>query len=73
MRCVLCKGEMKEGKINLPLDLKESFILIKGVPALVCEQCGEYFVSDEILRKLEQVVEEAKSRNVEVEILQFAA
>ncbi|HEX30572.1 TPA: type II toxin-antitoxin system MqsA family antitoxin [Candidatus Poribacteria bacterium] len=73
MKCVLCKGEMKEGKVNLPVDLEERFILVKSVPALICEQCGEYFISDEVMRKLELIVEEAKSRGVEIEILRFAA
>ena len=73
MRCVFCKGEMRKGKVNVPVDLGDRFILIKGVPALVCQECGEYFVSDEVMKKLESIVEEAKSRNVEVEILRFAA
>jgi hypothetical protein len=32
MRCVFCKGEMKEGEVNVPVDLKGCFILIKGGP-----------------------------------------
>ena len=73
VRCVFCKGEMREGKVNVPVDLGDRFILIKGVPALVCQECGEYFVSDEVMKRLESIVEEAKSRNVEIEILRFAA
>ena len=40
MLCILCKGDMKNGKVNFPVDAKEHFILIKGVPAQICEQCG---------------------------------
>ena len=73
VRCVFCKGEMREGEVNVPVDLEDRFILIKGVPALICQECGEYFVSDEVMERLESIVEEAKSRNVEIEILRFAA
>jgi len=73
VRCVFCKGEMREGEVNVPVDLEDRFILITGVPALICQECGEYFVSDEVMKRLESIVEEAKSRNVEIEILRFAA
>ena len=43
MQCILCKGDMKNGKVNFPVDTDENFILIKGVPAKLCEQCGEFF------------------------------
>jgi YgiT-type zinc finger domain-containing protein len=73
MICVMCKGELTPGKINFPVDLASNFILIKDVPALVCEQCGEYFIDDTIAGRIEEIVQKARSSDVEIEILRFAA
>ena len=73
MLCILCKGDMKNGKVNFPVDAEENFILIKGVPAQICEQCGEYFLKDDVAEIIERIVKKAKRKNVELEILKFAA
>jgi len=73
MLCVLCKGEMKSGKVNFPVDEEDNFILIKGVPAEICEQCGEVFLKDDVAAAIEEIAKTAKATNVEFEILRFAA
>jgi len=73
MLCVLCKGEMKSGKVNFPVDEEDNFILIKGVPAEICEQCGEVFLKDDVAAAIEEISKTAKATNVEFEILRFAA
>jgi len=73
MLCVLCKGEMKSGKVNFPIDEEDNFILIKGVPAEICGQCGEVFLKDDVAAAIEEIAKTAKATNVEFEILRFAA
>ena len=73
MQCILCKGDMKNGKVNFPVDTEENFILIKGVPAKLCEQCGEFFLKDDVAEAIEAIVKKARGTNVEFEILKFAA
>ena len=73
MVCAMCKAEMKQGSVNFPVDLESNFILIKEVPAYICEQCGEYFLGDDVAEAIEEIVEKAKVSNVEFEILRFAA
>ncbi|MEA3361282.1 MAG: type II toxin-antitoxin system MqsA family antitoxin [Thermodesulfobacteriota bacterium] len=73
MFCALCKGKIKNGRVNFPVDVGNNFILIKDVPALVCEQCGEYFLEDDVAGVIEEIINDAKSSNVEFEILKFAA
>ena len=73
MFCALCKGKMKNGRVNFPVDVGNNFILIKEVPALVCEQWREYFLEDDVAGVIEEIVNKARSSNVEFEILKFAA
>ena len=59
--------------INFPVDLKTRFVLIKEVPALVCDQCGEFFIDDEIHIQIENIIKKVKKANVELEVVKFAA
>jgi YgiT-type zinc finger domain-containing protein len=74
MRCVLCKqGETRPGNVTVTLQRGETTVIIKGVPAEVCENCGEYYLAEEVTEKVLSMAEEAAKKNAEVEILRFAA
>jgi len=74
MRCILCKqGNTKSGMVTVTLQRGDTIVIIKGVPAQVCENCGEYYLNDEITERVLSMAEEAVKKNVEVEILRFAA
>jgi len=51
----------------------ETTVLIKAVPAEVCANCGEYYLSEEITDRVMAKAEEAVAHGAEVEILRFAA
>ena len=74
MKCVICKhGETHPGHVTVTLKRGESTILFKNVPAEVCENCGEYYLSDEITGQLMERAEEALQHGAQVEIVRFAA
>ena len=74
MRCVICKqGETHEGMVTVPLQREESTIIFKNVTAQVCENCGEYYLSEETTNRLLAQAEQAVSRGTEVEIVRLAA
>lgn len=74
MRCVLCKqGETKSGTVTVALLRGDTTVIIKGVPAEICENCGEYYLADDIAGRVLSMAEEAVKKNAEVEILRFAA
>ena len=74
MKCVLCKhGDTSAGQVTVTLQRGDSTIIIKGVPAEVCVNCGEYYLSESVTREVMKLAEEAVRKGVEVEILRFAA
>lgn len=74
MKCVICKlGETKKGSVTVTLERGETTVLIKNVPADICENCGEYYLSDEISERILKQAETAVTNNAEVEILRYAA
>lgn len=74
MKCVICKqGETHPGEVTVTLQRGVTTIIFKDVPAEICENCGEYYLSEEITEQVLSRAEEAVKSGAEVEILRFAA
>jgi YgiT-type zinc finger domain-containing protein len=64
---------MEEGCVTVTLQRDQSVIVIKNVPALVCENCGDYTLDEAVTSRIMDVAEQAVSNNAEIEVLQYAA
>ncbi len=74
MNCVICKhGTTKPGYVTATLQRGPTTVIFKEVPADICENCGEYYLSEEITGKLLERAEDAVKKGAEVEILKYAA
>jgi YgiT-type zinc finger domain-containing protein len=74
MACVICRqGEMHPGEVTVTLQRNDTIIVLKGVPAEVCDNCGEYYLSEAVTGIVLAKAEDAVKRGAEVEILRFAA
>ena len=74
MKCVLCRHDKtRPGTVTVTLQRDSAVIIIKDVPADVCENCGEYYLSESITRAVLRTAEESVRKGVEVEIVRFAA
>jgi len=74
MTCVICKnGEMAPGFATVTLQRPGTVVIIKEVPADICQNCGEYYLDEIAAQKVSELLEDAVKRNVEVEILRYMA
>ncbi len=71
MNCFMCKGETREKKVNYLVDLENTIIIIKGVPAKVCIKCGEQYFDDETTQNIEKIVNKLKDLSTEVTIINY--
>jgi len=71
MNCAQCKAKLDNGLANHIIDYNGHIIIVKNVPALMCHQCGEYFIEHEESLKLEVIVADAKQSQAEVTIINF--
>jgi YgiT-type zinc finger domain-containing protein len=70
----MCKhGMTQPGKVTVTLHRDETVVVIKEVPADVCQQCGEYYLDEMTTARIMAMAEEAVKHNVEVEVLRYAA
>ena len=74
MNCVICKtGQIAAGNAIVTLQRGETTIVIKNVPADVCDNCGEYYLSEEMAERVLELGESAVKKGVEVEVMRWAA
>jgi YgiT-type zinc finger domain-containing protein len=74
MNCAICKnGTTQPGHVTVLLQRGDTTVILKGVPADVCENCGEYYLSTEVTAQVLERAEAAVKNGAEVEILRFAA
>ena len=74
MKCVICKhGETKPGLVTVTLERGECIIVLKKVPAEICDNCGEYYLSDAVTEQVLEKAELAINNGAELEIIRYAA
>ena len=74
MNCPICKsGDTVAGYTTLTFEKASATVVVKGVPANICDNCGEAFVAEEIARKVHTVVNTEFKKGIELEVVHYAA
>jgi YgiT-type zinc finger domain-containing protein len=72
MKCTICKhGSTRRARVTVTLERDGATLVYKSVPADVCDNCGEQYISEKITRRLLLDAEKAIGSGVEVEIRGF--
>jgi len=69
--CPTCGGERSAGRTTFTAELGVGVVVVRQVPAQVCDQCGEAWIDDAVARRLEAIVEAARARGAEVEVVEW--
>ena len=74
MKCVICEqGETRPGKATVTLERGGTTVVIRGVPARVCGDCGEEYVDERTTAELLQTADAAAQVGVQVDIRDYIA
>ena len=72
MKCIICKhGETKPGTATVTLTRDQLTLVVKGVPAEVCQNCGEEYVEEDVAAQLLMVAEQAAQAGVQVDVREY--
>ena len=69
--CFFCKGEMKPGTTIHTVQLKNCVVVIKNVPCMKCEQCGEVVLSADTIEKIEHILQTVEKAVAEITVVNF--
>ncbi len=71
INCFYCKGQTIETTAKFIVDLRQCVVIVKNIPARVCQQCGETSYSSEVAHQ--KIVEAVKhSIMSEVAIIEYS-
>ena len=72
MKCPVCKvGETYPGVTTITLERDETVIVFRNVPADVCNNCGEAYLSEKVTSQLLSMAEDAYHNGVQVDVRTF--
>ncbi len=67
--CPVCHGGHKQpGTTTFTVDLGFGVVIVRDVPALVCDLCGADWLEDNVAEELELIVEQARIKHPVVEV-----
>jgi YgiT-type zinc finger domain-containing protein len=70
MECVICKnGRTSPGTTTVTLEKNGSIVVIKDVPAQICQNCGHYYLDEEMSGRILRIAQETVNKGVEVEVM----
>ena len=70
--CMYCKcDELTYSITTHVVNYKNCLIIIKNVPCMECEQCGEKFYTDEVAQQLDKIVSAAKKFSQEISVIDY--
>ncbi len=74
MECVVCRnGETKDGSTTVTLERSGVTLVVRSVPAQVCENCGEEYVGEEETTRLLSLAEDAVRGGTQFEVRDYMA
>ena len=74
MECVICKyGTTRSSFVTVTLERDNYIMILKQVPADICQNCGEYYLSESVTAEVLQKAEDAVNKGAEVEIIRYVA
>ena len=71
-RCPICQGYKQDATTTFTVDLTFGVVVVRDVPAVVCEQCGEEWIADSDAAKLENIVCDAREKHAMIEVANFS-
>ena len=68
--CMYCKNSTTVNSTTTHV-VHYCIIVIKNVPCLECDQCGEKYYTDEVAERLELIVDMAKKLMQEIAVIDY--
>lgn len=56
MKCAYCQGQMTRGVAPFHVDRKGYHLTFDGVPAWICQQCGEVYFEEREIEAIQETV-----------------
>jgi len=66
--CSFCGGEVKDNKVELDYRHRGKLYIFREVPAGVCKQCGEKYLTAKVAKEIERRIRTKRKWNTTIEV-----
>ncbi len=74
MTCIVCKsGETRPGTETISYERDGAVVVVRDVPAEVCAQCGEAYITGTVADELDKQVDAAFDAGATLQVRTYAA
>ena len=70
-RCTLCGGRLIKGMATTPFILGKTVVLIKAVPAEVCQSCHEPYTTGKVTDRITDLLRQVRALPAEISIITY--
>ncbi len=67
MNCTICNGNLRKDIVKLDLWVDNELVIIEDIPAEVCNQCGEKYVSAKVSKDIDKLLEKRSNAKKKIE------
>ena len=72
--CPMCGGMMATGgQTDIPFRMKKGVLLVRGVPAEICGDCGEPYLDSEVMDRISEIAREFDAIETEISVVRYRA
>ena len=73
MKCSVCESKLTNIITDLQFKVSDqTIVILKGLPVLQCDNCGEYVLEDSVMSRVEDILQKVDAA-AELEIIRYAA
>lgn len=66
MTCPICgAGSLRAGSTVFAADVDGTLVVVRDVPASVCDVCGETYIDESVSNELEATISDSRGRGTE--------
>ena len=72
MLCMECGAKAHKGFTTDVTDLGSSLVIVRNVPCYKCTECNEVIYTADVVKQLENIVEQAKKVMQEISVIDYS-
>lgn len=73
MLCMECGAKAEKGYTTSVTDLENCLLIVRNVPCYKCTECNEIIYTGDVIKRLEQITEQAKQFAQEISIVNYSS
>lgn len=63
-KCSVCKSSLIQKNITYTQELEGKVYVVSDVPALICDTCGETYLSPDTVDRIQEVIEKGEQKKL---------